>query len=141
MASVKCGPGELSFSRPFTFPVRLGFSIFLSLMAANLRRFLATEPHICTRDAGNRSMRKQIQGERRKMRSWKETQLEFEMEVAKVILTRPELSYEKIGKLFSISEDKVLSIIRRRGVQPGRKAGRKPGGVNVANADCNSTKA
>lgn len=59
------------------------------------------------------------------MRSWKETQLEFEMQVAKVILTRPEISYEKIGAMFGISEDKVLSIIKRRGVQPGRKVGRK----------------
>jgi hypothetical protein len=59
------------------------------------------------------------------MRNWKETQLEFEMEVAKVILKRPELSYEKIGAMFGISEDKVLSIIKRRGVQPGRKVGRK----------------
>ena len=59
------------------------------------------------------------------MRSWKETQWEFEMEVAKVILARPELYYEKIGAMFGVSEDKVLSIIKRRGVQPGRKAGRK----------------
>ena len=59
------------------------------------------------------------------MRNWKETQLEFEIEVAKVILTRPELCYEKIGAMFGISEDKVLSIIKRRGVQPGRKVGRK----------------
>jgi len=73
------------------------------------------------------------------MRSWKETQLEFEMDVAKVILARPELSYEKIGTMFGISEDKVLAIIKRRGVQPGRKPGRKPA-EKATGADSNSVR-
>ena len=49
-----------------------------------------------------------------------------EAQVAEVILSRKDLSYKAIGKMFGISESTVKEIIKRRGVNPQRKTGPKP---------------
>ena len=49
-----------------------------------------------------------------------------EAQVAEIVLTRKDLSYEAIGKIFGISESTVKEIIKRRGVNPQRKTGPKP---------------
>jgi len=56
-----------------------------------------------------------------------------EAQVAEIILTRKDLSYESIGRMFGISESTVKEIIKRRGVNPQRKTGPKPTSQSAVN--------
>ena len=57
------------------------------------------------------------------MSTFKEAIRRIELEVRDIIVTRPDLSYRVIGKLFDVSEDTILKIAKKFNVR--RKWGRK----------------
>lgn len=60
------------------------------------------------------------------MATFKEAIRKIELEIRDLIVTRPDLSYPVIGRLYDISDDTVLEIAKKFNLRrkPGRKSGK-----------------
>lgn len=65
--------------------------------------------------------------------SMKLARLEKEQEIIAVLLQRPDLSYESVGKLFGVSEWPIKQIVEKNRIS--RPRGRKPKNISPVTAN------